>query len=113
MRNEDPPNKEVHAEDLATALANLRARPPAVAAEPVTTSPAVEEGGEAMDAEVLGRQRRGSSTVVFQPGSEGESPGLPAVMVEDTTGSEDMSPVDGGTILAHTSRPPVELMHQG
>ncbi|KAL8695168.1 MAG: hypothetical protein Q9218_000336 [Villophora microphyllina] len=103
VRNEGPPNKEVHAEDLASALAGLRQRPHAVDESPV-------EEGERKGRE--GRGRSGSSTtMVYQPESHGKSLGLPAVMVEDTTASDQTSPVEGGKILAHTARPPVELMH--
>ncbi|KAL8721526.1 MAG: hypothetical protein Q9225_001825 [Loekoesia sp. 1 TL-2023] len=101
VREEGPPNKEVHAEDLASALADLKQRPEAVDEETV-------EGRDE------GEERRGRSgsttTMVYQPEQHGGSPGLPAVMVEDTTGSEEVSPVEGGKILAHTARPPVELM---
>ncbi|KAL8785384.1 MAG: hypothetical protein Q9213_003390 [Squamulea squamosa] len=100
VRNEGPPNKEVHAEDLASALAGLKQRPDAVA----------DKKEEAVE-KVKGRS--GSSTTmttVYEPEIHGGSPGLPAVVVEDTTGSEDVSPVEGGKILAHTARPPVELM---
>lgn len=104
MRNEGPPNKEVHAEDLASALAGLKQRPDAVADES-----SFQRGKEEAAERVRGRS--GSSTMtVYQPEVNGGSPGLPAVIVEDTTGSGDVSPVDGGKILAHTARPPVELM---
>ncbi len=100
VREEAAPNKEVHAEDLASALAALRERK------------------EAADDEMLleGRRReqenpRGSTTTVYEPDHHGGTSGLPAVIVEDTTGSDDASPIDGGKILAHTARPPVELMH--
>ncbi|KAL8908041.1 MAG: hypothetical protein Q9207_001020 [Kuettlingeria erythrocarpa] len=100
VREEAAPNKEVHAEDLASALAALRER------------------REAVDDEMLleGRTRerensRGSTTTVYEPDQHGGTSGLPAVIVEDTTGSDDANPIDGGKILAHTARPPVELMH--
>lgn len=102
VREEGPPNKEVHADDLASALQNLRGRPDAVADEGVD----VREGKR--------EERRGRSgsttTMVYEPERHGGSPGLPAVVVEDMTGTGDVSPVDGGKILAHTARPPVELM---
>ncbi|KAI4170370.1 MAG: hypothetical protein LQ343_004992 [Gyalolechia ehrenbergii] len=102
VREEGPPNKAVHAEDLASALAGLRQRPEALD----------QRGeGEGRDEEAEGRRRSGSTTtMVFQPVQHGVSPRLPAVMVEDTTGTEEESPVEGGKILAHTARPPVELM---
>ncbi|KAL8738126.1 MAG: hypothetical protein Q9181_001032 [Wetmoreana brouardii] len=102
VREEGPPNKEVHAEDLASALAGLKGRPEAM--DQSSNDEMGEEGGE------LRRVRSGSTTVVYQPDKHGGSPGLPAVMVEDTTRSEDVSPVEGGKIPAHTARPPVELM---
>lgn len=104
VREEGPPNKEVHAEDLASALAGLRQRPEAV------DQRGEEDGG---NEEAAARGRSGSTTtMVFQPDQHGDGPGLPAVMVEDTTASEGESPVDGGKILAHTARPPVELMQE-
>ncbi|KAL8734698.1 MAG: hypothetical protein Q9166_001354 [cf. Caloplaca sp. 2 TL-2023] len=104
VRNEEPPNKEVHAEDLASALAGLKQRPEAVADES-----SFQKGKEDAAEQVRGRSGS-STTTVYQPEINGGSPGLPAVIVEDTTGSEDVSPVDGGKLLAHTARPPVELM---
>ncbi|KAL8662679.1 MAG: hypothetical protein Q9168_008220 [Polycauliona sp. 1 TL-2023] len=104
VRNEGPPNKEVHAEDLASALAGLKHRPDAVVAD---ERDSFQKGKE----EAAERVRGGSmTTTVYEPEKHGGSPGLPAVIVEDTTGSEEESPVDGGKILAHTARPPVELM---
>ncbi|KAI4260152.1 MAG: hypothetical protein LQ352_000417 [Teloschistes flavicans] len=102
VKNEGPPNKEVHAEDLASALAGLRQRPDAVDTDPI-------EPGQGRDRETRERSG-GSTTMVYLPESLGRSLGLPAVMVEDTTESEEMSPLEGGKILAHTARPPVELM---
>ncbi|KAL8848516.1 MAG: hypothetical protein Q9221_006475 [Calogaya cf. arnoldii] len=104
VRNEGPPNKEVHAEDLASALEGLKQRPDAVADES-----SFQIGKEEAAKRVRGRSGS-STTTVYQPETHGGSPGLPAVVVEDTTGSEEESPVDGGKILAHTARPPVELM---
>ena len=108
MRNEGPPNKAAHADDLACALARLRARPGANGdVSPVE----MEDVGEGMDA---GRRRRGSSTVVYHPKEHGGSPGLPAVTVEDTTESNGDRDEDTGMreakIITHTARPPVELM---
>ncbi|KAL8801989.1 MAG: hypothetical protein Q9223_006787 [Gallowayella weberi] len=104
VQNEGPPNKEVHAEDLASALAGLRPRPDAVADDGSSLQREKEEEGSER-----GRSG-GSTTTVYRPDVNGGSPGLPAVIVEDTTASEEGSPVDGGKILAHTARPPVELM---
>ncbi|KAL2179822.1 Calcipressin-domain-containing protein [Thermothelomyces heterothallicus CBS 202.75] len=109
QRMEDAPNKMVHAEDLAEALAKLRhhnADPAGGnAASPV--SPA--ESGR-------GPQRSRSSTLVFQPNPEnGASPDLPCVVIHDMTDEpEDISPIAPSApkpIMAHTARPPIELMH--
>lgn len=95
MRLEDAPNKLVHAEDLAEALAKLHHR-----AEPVD-SPITPP-----DSALPGRRSR-SSTLIFQS----EEHGMPAVVVEDMTDDDEYSPVEQSKpILAHTARPPVELM---
>ncbi|KAL2166496.1 hypothetical protein VTG60DRAFT_2705 [Thermothelomyces hinnuleus] len=109
QRMEDAPNKMVHAEDLAEALAKLRhhnADPAGGnAASPVSP---VESG--------RGPQRSRSSTLVFQPNPEnGASPDLPCVVIHDMTDEpEDISPIAPSApkpIMAHTARPPIELMH--
>lgn len=68
------------------------------------------------------KNRSRSSTVIYDPETHGDSPALPAVMVEDMTmdtmddEEEQVVTLDGGfpkeakKIMAHTSRPPVELM---
>jgi hypothetical protein len=110
QRMEDAPNTMVHAEDLADALARLRHHHSTTAdltggmmASPV--SPA--ESG-------TGPQRSRSSTLVFQPNAaNGASPDLPCVIIHDMTDEpEDLSPSPGPArpIMAHTARPPVELM---
>ncbi len=98
MRDEEPPNKDVHAEDLASALAKLKARP--------------EQPSPDMDTDIQTRKRSGS-TIVYHPQDHGDSPDLPAISVEDTTETPaEISPVDGmsETKYMHTARPPVELM---
>jgi hypothetical protein len=115
MRNEEPPNKDMHAEDLATALAKLHHHPNTQqVADEMDTTPVSAEN-------TPNRQRSGSSTVIYNPEDHGDSPNLPAVMVEDTTTAraeeeelDEVSPIDGGgkKVFAHTSRPPVELMDQ-
>ena len=108
MKTEDPPNKEVHAEDLAAALSRLHARPgpDEVMNEysPVSPAAASRTGS--------GRARSGTGTVVYDPQDHGHSPDLPAVTVEDTSESPgDLSPMEGvEKKFVHTSRPPVELM---
>lgn len=99
MKLEDAPNKQVHAEDLAEALAKLHHRPQTdLPASPMSDS-----------ADSVGRGRSGSSTTIYKPEDHGNSPNLPAVTVEDC--DDCMSPlVVEKPILAHTARPPVELM---
>lgn len=85
-RLEDAPNRMVHADDLAEALARLHHH---------------------------ARPRSRSSTLIWRPDADGCGPGLPAVVVEDMTDEPaDVSPLEGTRpIMAHTVRPPVELMH--
>lgn len=113
MKLEDAPNKQVHAEDLAVALAKLHHRSVPDYNSPISP---VEMPS------VTTRSR--SSTLIFQPnGENGASPDLPCIAVDDMTDSPthmdmdmdmdiDMSLVGGHgkTIMAHTSRPPIELM---
>nr|POE46845.1 calcipressin-like protein [Quercus suber] len=107
MRNEEPPNKEVHAEDLAQALARLHARPEADAALHEQ-----QQTGEARPTlKVSTRQRSGTGTVVYDPEEHGHSPDLPAIAVEDTSASPtELSAMDVEKKFMHTARPPVELM---
>ncbi|KAF1989025.1 Calcipressin [Aulographum hederae CBS 113979] len=122
MRNEDPPNKEVHAEDLVLALSRLNAKT-LRNAEPIDMTmdnerertPDLIVDTDMMDVdeeEQHNRQRSGSTgspTLVYHPQHHGHSPDLPAIQVVDTTGSLVPSPIEK-PIFAHTSRPPVELM---
>ena len=106
MKLEDAPNKLVHAEDLAEALAKLHHKPKTdLPASPLSDE---EEGSG------KGRQRSGSSaTTIYDPGEHGHSPNLPAIAVEDLTGENEVGPIEAEKpILAHTARPPVELMDQ-
>lgn len=99
MRFEDAPNKLVHAEDLAEALAKLHHRP-----EPVD-SPMTPP-----DSALPGCTRSRSSTLIYKPDEDGT---MPAVVVEDMTDEPiQYSPVESTKpIMAHTARPPVELMN--
>jgi hypothetical protein len=116
MRNEEPPNKEVIAEDLANALAKLHARGNYA---PVTPDLEFEREDPAAAGE-SNRQRSGSTTIVYHPEDHGDSLALPAISVEDTTEEDDivdspvaLSPMEGVQRTApilHTARPPVELM---
>ncbi|MCJ1389586.1 hypothetical protein MMC18_002443 [Xylographa bjoerkii] len=115
MKNEGPPNKEVHADDLAAALAKLHARPgPRGDLQNMSNSEDTNhmdiDGGERDGDSTDGRARSGSKAVVYHPGDHGDSPHLPAVMVEDTTEGEGSHERNETVIMAHTARPPVELM---
>jgi hypothetical protein len=107
MKLEDAPNKQVHAEDLAEALAKLHGRP--VMGGDMPASPASDEGFNS--SVTAGGRTRSSSTTIYDPIEHGNSPGLPAISVIDTAGEFEPSPIEmEKPILAHTSRPPVELM---
>jgi len=109
MKNEDPPNKEVHPEDLATALAKLHAKN----YQPVTPDMEVENDSSP----ARSRQRSGTLTL-YHPSDHGDSADLPEISVEDTTeviveSPADASPMEGvlqSEPILHTARPPVELM---
>ncbi|GIJ98419.1 hypothetical protein Aspvir_000536 [Aspergillus viridinutans] len=121
MRTEEPPNKEVHASDLAQALAQLKTEQSAPAPGPVDPETPMSMSDEKRTGSwpvAMSQQRSRSSTLIYNPEDHGGSPGLPAVMVEDTTvepGDEDveMSPIDMSVkkLPPKTARPPVELMH--
>jgi len=135
MRHEEPPNKDVHASDLAEALNRLGTIGSGQAGSfasygsdpdtPVSLSDVCMQGTghEAVRTNTwptcASRQRSRSSTIIYNPEDHGNSPDLPAVMVEDTTvrvegfdSEMDISPIEetGKRILTHTLRPPVELM---
>ena len=132
MRNEDPPNKEVHADDLASKLAALTGKMgPSEEPEERYTAEQLHEkqrhdadkptvripeesgssGSGGPTSATSGRTRSRSSTVIYDPETHGDSPALPAVKVEDYTAEEDVRlDTDAKKIIAHTSRPPVELM---
>ena len=128
IREEDPPNKDVHAEDLQRALAGLGPNGRRMSADDEAGSPMSEEEREGLEG---GRKRSGTgSMMVYHPKDHGDREDLPAVMVEDTTADgveEDrqspspgeLGTIDGegegggfggGRIMTHTARPPVELM---
>jgi hypothetical protein len=105
MRLEDAPNKQVHAEDLAEALAKLHHHQ----ASPTDASPVSPTDASAIGATTSTRSR--SSTLIYQPGEHGGSPHLPAISVDDMTDEPmDVSPAIEKPMKTHTSRPPVELM---
>jgi Calcipressin len=146
VREEDPPNKDVVASDLAEALVKLsaklhsgddtaaavdetpgdrdeKAKPPLRVTAPTPSSDAsASKHSPAAGSASSAKNRSRSSTILYDPEIHGDSPALPAVMVEDTTMDDDDMDVDDDqevvdneavevkTILAHTARPPVELM---
>jgi len=112
QKMEDAPNKMVHADDLAEALARLRQHN-----NPNNTDPMGAVMGSPVSPVESGRgpQRSRSSTLVFQPNPDlGVSPDLPCVIIHDMTDEpEDISPIVPAApkpIMAQTARPPVELM---
>jgi hypothetical protein len=107
---EDAPNKMVHADDLADALARLRQHN---AVDPTGGMTMASPVSPADSGRGGGPQRSRSSTLVYKPDPQlGASPDLPCVIIHDMTDEpEEMSPITGKPILAHTARPPVELMH--
>lgn len=126
MRTEDPPNKEVHASDLAHALSMLKTdnhQPEPSAVDPATPV-SISSDKRTGSWPVAGSQQRSrSSTVIYNPGDHGLSPNLPAVMVEDMSlplqdedvdmdADVDVSPVERSVkkMPPKTTRPPVELM---
>lgn len=125
IREEDPPNKDVHAEDLQKALASLNGfKCYDENAEDVddgntdggdgrqAMSEEEKQGLEQFKHGGFGRKRSGTqgSLVVYHPRDHGDRVDLPAVMVEDTEGLGVVP--EGGKMLTHTARPPVELMEQ-
>jgi len=125
LKNEDPPNKEVIAEDLAAALAKLHAKNSyPVSADMENDIEAMNTSPTSATASATGawKPRSRSHTLVYHPEHHGSNPLLPAISVEDTTTSEEqddspaaaspMEDVRGSGPILHTSRPPVELMEQ-
>ncbi|EAW14155.1 putative calcineurin binding protein [Aspergillus clavatus NRRL 1] len=123
LRTEEPPNKEVHATDLAHALAQLKTDQvvPAAAAiapaDPDTPLSITSDKRTCSWPASMSGQRSRSSTLIYHPEDHGGSPGLPAVMVEDMSaplddGDVEMSPIEMclKKMPPKTSRPPVELM---
>ena len=133
IREEDPPNKETHAEDLERALAGLNNGTTHDNNELNGDTEMTENSdwkGEASATEfhsenedVEGRrlENRGrtKSTTVYHPKDHGSKQDLPAVIVSDT-GAEEEDAIEnqgalggvGKTLITHTSRPPVELMEE-
>ena len=122
IKEEEPPNKDVHAEDLQKALANLHGFKRCEGSEEEEDEK--EEERDAMDEEEREgleqfrhggwgtRKRSGTqgSVMVYHPRDHGDREDLPAVMVVDTEGGGVVEGEGGGKMLSHTARPPVELM---
>ncbi|ROW06416.1 hypothetical protein VMCG_04365 [Cytospora schulzeri] len=118
QRVEGAPNKEVHAEDLAEALARLHHTKAAnganVAAEQSPVSPVEGKSPGGFGGPSPRQARSRSSTLIFHPDNHGSSPNLPCVLVDDMTDEpEDSVNLNDAEPkpLVHTSRPPVELMN--
>lgn len=120
MRNEDPPNKEVHASDLAHALSMLKTdQMQETYADPATPVSISSDKRTSSWPTTGSQQRSRSSTLIYNPEDHGGSPNLPAVMVEDMTLDIDedvdmdaLSPIEMAVnqMPPKTARPPVELM---
>lgn len=116
MRDEEPPNRDVHAEDLAGALARVSQEAEAKRRKEETEKET--EGVSPVKSSFAGRRSR-SSTLVFDPEhhSTGSEVDLPAIAVEDYADDEEGEDVDmldegRGKPMVHTARPPVELMEE-
>lgn len=129
MRLEDAPNKVVHADDLAEALARLRhshAADDNAGLSPVSPTSATDASpSDKPSASPSGSTKRTmrsrSSTLIYMPEGNGASPDLPAIAVHDMTDEpEPMSEEERRGFAAyvtqqqrpiiHTARPPIELM---
>lgn len=103
LKNEAPPNATIVAEDLAHALAKLNCNTRAY------------DGNDDKDASPGGfrRPRSASSVLLFEPEEQEDGTSMPAISVDDYTDSGDeRSPVSPmGPTAFHTTRPPVELIH--
>lgn len=120
MKLEDAPNKMVHADDLAEALAKLRHQAGGTVS-PVSPVDSTMAGVEEKQPASSRGSRSRSATLIFHPSEHGASPELPCIAVDDFADEpeEDMtdspSPVLASQpkpIMAHTARPPVELMNE-
>jgi len=115
MRDEEPPNRDVHAEDLAGALARVNKE-----AETKRRKDEESELQGPIKTSFGAARRSRSSTIVFDPEhhSTGSEVDLPAIAVEDyaddVVEDEDVDMLEegGGKPMIHTARPPVELMEE-
>lgn len=123
MKLEDAPNKLVHADDLAAVLEKLHRHSNEwelnadIAMTPLDDEEAGVSPAAATAAPIQQRGKRSrSSTLIYHPDQHGSSPDLPAIAVMDLTDEPEDVDMDAGIntkpIMAHTARPPVELMDQ-
>lgn len=118
MKDEEPPNAQVLAEDLADALSKLRAKNRGPGGIEGGSTDAKMTDGEGLEVGVkpIGRTRSGS-VMLFEPEKEDETD-MPSISVDDfsdgeASGSVPQSPISTASPKAAvppTSRPPVELM---
>lgn len=122
---EDPPNKEVHADDLVAKLSKLTGKmenpeSPVEGAVQVTAEDLAKlktlphrralSGVSDDGSPATPKMRSRSSTLIYDPKAHGDSPNLPAVTLEAEDESDVELDDEGKSPMAHTSRPPVELM---
>jgi hypothetical protein len=135
MRMEDAPNKQVHADDLTSKLQRLTgrmddadeaspeeqsAKPQQYTAEGLSqlkthhrTASLEDTAMQTPQSPASGspkKTRSRSSTLIYDPKVHGDSPALPAVMLETEDDSDVELEAPSKKITAHTSRPPLELM---
>ncbi|CAK7238897.1 MAG: hypothetical protein STHCBS139747_000318 [Sporothrix thermara] len=141
MRLEGAPNKQVHAEDLADALAKLRHQADdndndndnddladvkmqdddVAMRSPVSEPGSASASGPASATAKRSGRNRSSTLVIYQPTAHSAHPDLPAIAVEDMTDAGTDEKLNSATwrsnnmavekpIMAHTARPPIELM---
>jgi hypothetical protein len=102
-RNEEPPNTQIMPEDLATALQKLSWNTVGLASS--------NDGKDSPAGQAIRRQRSGSSTVLFEPSNK-DGRTVPGVTVDDFSDDESSSPASKSPVdITHTSRPPVETIH--
>ncbi|KIW58525.1 hypothetical protein PV05_03036 [Exophiala xenobiotica] len=130
MKHEDAPNKEVHAGDLASKLNKLSGKLNTSIVESGEDESKMQYSAEALQkmketrarafsgvsadnspsTSSPGKHRSRSSTLIYDPKAHGDSPALPAVMLETEDDSDIELEASQKKIMAHTTRPPVELM---
>lgn len=123
MRDEGAPNKMVHAEDLAVALAKIRAGVENDNDDGVAAADIMDQEADGSSADAEARQELikisgSNATLVYHPSDHGSRTDLPAVLVEDVSSSsqhtetklEQEQQQQQQRIMTHTARPPVELM---